>query len=654
MPFHPQVDDQLTIDGVTYSISEHPAAPGIPYGQEGRQAIVYQLVAQDVEKRALKVFKARYRLPSLVALADKLDPFADLPGLQVCRRTVLTPQRHGDLLRQHRDLIYAVLMPWVEGPTWMEVLLEEQVLTPEQSLALARSLAETLATMEQRGLAHCDLSGPNVMLPMLAGGESLELVDVEQLYGPGLERPELLPGGSPGYAHRSAPDGLWSSTADRFAGAVLLAEMLGWCDERVRQAAWGENYFDPQEMQQETDRARTLVAVLQEQWGDGVASLFERAWRSETLWDCPTFGEWLVALPEKVPVCRRTPLGAEVRPEEGAEDAEVVVQSLVDLARRFEEQGQITAALEAYQEAHATALPGSGLAEELVLIVRNLETRQRGTEEAEVAQLFEGGVTACRREEWRKAKELLGEVVRQRPEYEQDGQKASSLLAEAERRLTTPRPRVPGWIWALGVIAVLLLGGGGLLWGMAQQGQGPLGPLLWTATPTPTITPTPTDTPTATPTPTYTPTATPTPTPTPTATPTTTPTRTPRPTATPTPTATPRPLGAPTQLSPANGTLSNHSPHQELLEWSAVPGAIRYKLEVQQFIYYDGESAMRAGLYDTDPQYGFWEAHFNDQSTTSWTWHNSGRNPARWRVCAVDALGREGVWTGWWIFYYPR
>jgi hypothetical protein len=43
MPFQARVNQELTIDDVTYRIAEHPAAPGIPYGQEGRQAIVYQL-----------------------------------------------------------------------------------------------------------------------------------------------------------------------------------------------------------------------------------------------------------------------------------------------------------------------------------------------------------------------------------------------------------------------------------------------------------------------------------------------------------------------------------------------------------------------------------------------------------------------------------
>ena len=240
MPFQAEVNLELAIDNMHWRIAEHPAAPGMPYGQEGRSAVVYRL-DNGTEARALKVFKPRYRLPSLVALAQKLQPFADTPGLAVCQRTVLTPQHHAALLRQYPDLIYAVLMPWIEGPTWMEVVLrrddpQDSVLSQEQSLALARALIAILAEMEQRSVAHCDLSGPNVLLPGIlptaersGGGGDVALVDVEQLYGPGLERPNVLPGGSPGYAHQTAPDGLWSSEADRFAGAVLAAEMLGEC-----------------------------------------------------------------------------------------------------------------------------------------------------------------------------------------------------------------------------------------------------------------------------------------------------------------------------------------------------------------------------------------------------------------------------------------
>ncbi|HEC36530.1 MAG TPA: hypothetical protein ENI39_08355, partial [Anaerolineae bacterium] len=252
MPFRPQVGDELLINGVTYRIAEHPAAPGIPFGQAGRRAIVYQVVAGD-DKRALKVFSRRFRSPALVLVAQNLAPFASLPGLQVCQREVITPEQNPDLLRQHPDLAYTVLMPWIEGPTWMETMVQKRPLSPEESLALARSLASVLSRMEEEGLAHCDLSGPNVILPP---GGGVEMVDVEEMYGPEFERPEVLSSGSGGYAHRSVAGGVWGLEGDRFAGAVMLAEMLGWCDERVRGAAWGESYFAPEEVQEETERYR--------------------------------------------------------------------------------------------------------------------------------------------------------------------------------------------------------------------------------------------------------------------------------------------------------------------------------------------------------------------------------------------------------------
>ncbi len=123
MPFEPRVGDILEIEGRRYAVAEHPAAPGIAYGQEGRAGTVYCLtptpgpsghplpLSRSVGegeggrgagvRSALKVFKPRFRLPYLVSQAERIAAFAALPGLAACRRTVLTPSRHADLLRQH-------------------------------------------------------------------------------------------------------------------------------------------------------------------------------------------------------------------------------------------------------------------------------------------------------------------------------------------------------------------------------------------------------------------------------------------------------------------------------------------------------------------------------------------------------------------------
>ncbi len=304
MPFQPKPKQRILINGRQYTFAEHPNAPGIVYGQEGRQATVYRLNSKT-EKKALKVFKSRFRSPALVQQSERVAKFAKLPGLSVCARTVISPSSELALLKTSPDLTYGVLMPWIEGETWTEIIGSRKVLTAERSLGLAKRMSEILLQMELNSIAHCDLSGGNLII----SGENVELVDIEGMYSPDLNRPEILPIGSPGYAHRSAPNGLWSPQADRFAGAILLAEILGWCDERIANAAWGESYFNPAEMQKDGKRYQLIQKVLQERWGEEVGNQFARAWDSSSLAECPTFGEWQISLPDEVPLFSRQVAG---------------------------------------------------------------------------------------------------------------------------------------------------------------------------------------------------------------------------------------------------------------------------------------------------------------------------------------------------------
>jgi WD40 repeat protein len=219
------------------------------------------------------------------------------------------------------------------------------------------------------------------------------LVDVEGLYAPGLPRPEVLPSGSSGYAHRTAREGLWGPTADRFAGAVLLAEMLGWGDESVREACYGETYFDPAEMPSVAqasacDRYQTLLSALARHYDQPVADLFERAWTSETLADCPTFGEWLVALPEQpvtqafslsTPAAETTAGEQPTSPQESAAvDATAEIRAFMQAARRMEDKHDLDSALKLYRQALelAQADPSlRSLAREIELTVQDVEKR---------------------------------------------------------------------------------------------------------------------------------------------------------------------------------------------------------------------------------------------------------------------------------------
>ena len=303
MPFRPEVGDVLVIEELAYTFTQHPIAPGVPYGQTGRRATIYQLAAAG-GLWALKVFTQAFIMPRLAEGTIRLRPFATLPGLSVCSRIVLTPQRCPDLLVLYPELRYAVLMAWVAGETWQELVAGQVELRVDQSRTLAAKFAHILTEMEARGIAHCDLSGPNIMVTL--DPPSIALVDVEELYARTHTRPERLPAGSAGYAHRVAAYGLWQREADRFAMAVLLAEMLGWCDERVRDRADEEHFFAPEELQQDTPKARLMEMVLHQCWGEGIAALFARAWSSETLQNCPTAMEWLMAMNHAGPTTEST------------------------------------------------------------------------------------------------------------------------------------------------------------------------------------------------------------------------------------------------------------------------------------------------------------------------------------------------------------
>ncbi|KZS43630.1 hypothetical protein AWU65_26405 [Paenibacillus glucanolyticus] len=422
MTFQPNPGDGIVVNGRAYTVGQHPAAPGVAYAQAGRQGIVYQLIPVDGElheAKALKVFFPKFRIPAMVYQSEHMGSYREIPGLQVSSREVLTPERNGDLIAEYPDLLYAVIMPWIHGCTWFDVISDQRNLGRSESLMLAKALAAIGSSMEQRGLAHCDLSAPNVMLPFFSevklpeGTAAVELVDVEQMYSPKMDRPDVLLAGSPGYAaHRTVHSGLWSAYADRFAGAVIIAEMLGWSDSAIVNRAWGESYFDQHEMQTPCERYFLLKKSLGQRWGARISDLFGRAWDSQDLSSCPTFGEWLIALStlseeevvEEIPAASAAAAAAnasdegEAAPERSKEvPAEViaslgiepgtrevndnVVGRLFHQARDLEKAGNLSGALEIFRSAYHFVKKDSPLEVELAAAIQGLEEQLRPVED---------------------------------------------------------------------------------------------------------------------------------------------------------------------------------------------------------------------------------------------------------------------------------
>ena len=314
--FLPRVKDRLLLGSEAYFFTEHPAARGMPYGQTGRKATVFQLQDEEGQKRALKVFQAKYRTEENLEKTSDLLRYASMPGLATCERFVISKQQFPSLIQQNKDLNFSVLMPWVEGTTWQDIILNKVSLDQDTCYELASNLNMVLASMEAHGMAHCDLSGPNIILRPKGLNDDDEdlvsLIDLEEMYAPKLKRPKTVPAGSAGYAHASIQSGVWSADADRFAGSVLLANMLTWSDSSVVQAAFGEQYFAPSEMHLDCPRYQTLAGSLEKQWGKNTSELFSTAWHSKALGDCPTFTDWADALAVEIP---EVPLEPAVEPE---------------------------------------------------------------------------------------------------------------------------------------------------------------------------------------------------------------------------------------------------------------------------------------------------------------------------------------------------
>lgn len=305
--FNPTLQTRLQINGTAYTFSPHPVVPALVWGQEGRRGIVFRMVEETRKGQgdayALKVFRPVHRRHELVEIAAALSLHSELPGMEAAEQMVITRDEYPGVINAYEDLEYAVVMPWIEGATWFDLLNEKRKLTLRESRLLATHMARVLSTLEGNGLAHCDLSSANVIIdPTLT---VLHLVDVDDFYGPEMPQPQGLPAGTSGYQHKTSRDaGQWGPYGDRFAGAVMMAEMLGWAHPGVRLRSYGENFFDPTEMQKNNERFRVLRGVLNIH-DKRLAQMFEQAWRSQKLSDCPPLAEWyevLQDLPTEEPV----------------------------------------------------------------------------------------------------------------------------------------------------------------------------------------------------------------------------------------------------------------------------------------------------------------------------------------------------------------
>jgi len=104
-------------------------------------------------------------------------------------------------------------------------------------------------------------------------------------------------------------------------------------------------------------------------------------------------------------------------------------------------------------------------------------------------------------------------------------------------------------------------------------------------------------------------------------------------------------LVQPMQLSPPSGSVFSDYPRGTTLEWSAVPGAAKYEVEVDCF------HCCRHGEWCSEVGGRFRSAVVDG---LTYTFNFVGAQPGRWRVWALGPDGEAGPKTAWWDFRYTR
>lgn len=299
--FSPTLSTTLIIDGVSYGFLPHPVLPDEVYKVVREQATTYQLRRKaDGTFWALKISSPGYRSPQIEQKTYQICRYAHLPGLQVARRTCLTRFKFPDLISLYPDLEYAVLMPWIEGKTWagcMDDAASSASYTRQYAQDLALTVAHALWTLEANHITHADIAGDNVII---LNTRCVELIDLENLYEHGSPLPEQPSRGWQGYQHRNMDArGNCRPEGDRYAGAILLTEILTWWKPLIRALTDGDALF---QIRSEDDSSGVLMRRLKavrstlREISPGLQYLFDQAWNSPDLAVCPDFATWVMYL----------------------------------------------------------------------------------------------------------------------------------------------------------------------------------------------------------------------------------------------------------------------------------------------------------------------------------------------------------------------
>ena len=158
----PHPNQPISISGQYFQFVPILDLPNIPYCEIGRKAQVFKIIRKDGQLFALKVFFPYFRNSRILEINNLLLNYPKLSGLDVENRIVITQINNKKLIEQFPDFEYAILMPWILKKSWSSIFMSKKGISLSKSFVLAINFCKVILALEQKGLAHTDLSGTNV------------------------------------------------------------------------------------------------------------------------------------------------------------------------------------------------------------------------------------------------------------------------------------------------------------------------------------------------------------------------------------------------------------------------------------------------------------------------------------------------------------
>ena len=301
----------VRICGLDFRLKSSPHLAGAPLCiQKGQATVLFLEQVPQGHTWLIKIFTPGRRPTDAYLLAVEHC----LPGsaaFLACTQRRLLTREHLDLrASSYKNSALpgwaegAVLIPKVPGTTWSSVAedLRDGVLQMPLfvRLRLGVALARCIDILEAGQCSHRDLSGTNVFVDEEG---RVWLIDFDCLYHPDLPFQPNTTVGTLGYVApflkvtRGHPDPAlsWRPCADRFALAVLIAEILLTGPDLGPPQEDGTLFSQAQIDEPGNHFVREIISRLKG-LSKSCGSLLERAFGSLTFEACPSPQEWIGAL----------------------------------------------------------------------------------------------------------------------------------------------------------------------------------------------------------------------------------------------------------------------------------------------------------------------------------------------------------------------